>query len=57
MTWADTQQFISYLPPVVGNRGEPMRIPSGDYVTGTVDMRRYLDWLNQHGYKMNMRVQ
>jgi hypothetical protein len=27
-----------------------------DFVKGTVDMRGYLDWLNQHDYNINMAV-
>jgi RHS repeat-associated protein len=58
MTWSDTQTFISYLPAVkLDDRGSVVRFPSGDYVTGTVDMRRYLDWLNKNGYNIDMKVQ
>ncbi|HEU4458269.1 MAG TPA: RHS repeat-associated core domain-containing protein [Methylibium sp.] len=46
MSWADTQQFISYL-------GNPN---TRDDIAGTVDMRAYLDWLNEHGYGINMNV-
>jgi hypothetical protein len=56
MTWADTQRYVSYLPAVTLDKG-PVRIPSGDFVTGTVDMRGYLDWLNRNGYNINMKVQ
>jgi hypothetical protein len=56
MTWADTQKFISYLPAVKLDRGQAIRFPSGDYKTGTVDMQRYLDWLNKNGYNIDMRV-
>ena len=40
MTNADTEQFITYDP----TRSRP------NNVTGTVDMRGYLKWLNDHGY-------
>lgn len=48
---------ISYLPAVTNDRGQKVRFRSGNYVTGTVNMRGYLDWLNQHGYNINMSVQ
>lgn len=38
MTWADTQKYISYLPAVTNDKGQKVRFPAGDYVTGTVDM-------------------
>jgi RHS repeat-associated protein len=57
MTWADTQKFVSYLPAIrLGDRGQMVRFPSGDYVTGTVDMRRYLEWLNKNGYDINLTI-
>ncbi|MHB1232050.1 MAG: hypothetical protein ACYCZQ_05650 [Burkholderiales bacterium] len=40
MTYADTEQFITFDPA----RSRP------DNVTGTVDMRSYLNWLNANGY-------
>ena len=43
MTNADTGQFITY---------GPTRSRS-DNVTGTVDMRAYLNWLNANGYGIN----
>jgi RHS repeat-associated protein len=58
MTWSNTQKFISYLPasgPL--DKGQIVRFPRGDFVTGTVDMRGYLDWLNRNGYNINMTVQ
>ena len=58
MTWADTQKYISYLPadgPFID--GEVTRVPRKDYVTGTVDMQGYLDWLNKNGYNIDMTVQ
>lgn len=57
MTWADTQKYISYLPAVTLDRGQTVRFPRGDFVTGTVDMKGYLDWLNRNGYNINMKVQ
>jgi RHS repeat-associated protein len=57
MTFADTGQFISYLPadgPFVD--GKVLRIPRPDFVTGTVDIKRYLEWLNLNGYNINLRV-
>lgn len=57
MTWTDTQKYISYLPAVANDRGQKVRFPSGDYATGTVDMRGYLDWLNRNGYNINLKVQ
>ncbi|GAB3427935.1 hypothetical protein GCM10027320_05460 [Massilia solisilvae] len=56
MKWADTQKYISYLPAMVNDKGQKIRFPSGDFVTGTVDMRGYLDWLNRNGYNINMTV-
>jgi RHS repeat-associated protein len=57
MTWADTQKYISYLPAVRLDKGQTVRFPRGDFVTGTVDMKGYLDWLNRNGYNINMKVQ
>jgi hypothetical protein len=57
MTWADIQKFISYIPATKLDRGQMVRFPSGDYVTGTVDMRSYLEWLNKNGYNIDMKVQ
>jgi hypothetical protein len=45
MSYDDTEQFISYGPRY-GN----------DYVTGTIDAKAYLDWLNANGYNVNMTV-
>ena len=48
MTNADTGQFITYDP----TRSRP------DNVTGTVDTRGYLHWLNANGYGLtNLTVQ
>jgi hypothetical protein len=49
MTFLDTQRYINYLPT---KKGSLMRTPRPDYVTGTVDMRGYFDWLNdpKNGY-------
>ncbi|MBN9373341.1 DUF2235 domain-containing protein, partial [Hydrogenophaga sp.] len=49
MSWADTQAFIHYLPA-----DDPQR---WRFVTGTVDMQGYLDWLNANGYGIDMKVQ
>ncbi|MGX5649476.1 RHS repeat-associated core domain-containing protein [Hydrogenophaga borbori] len=48
MSWADTQTFIDYLPT-----DDPRR---RQFVTGTVDMQSYLDWLNANGYGVDMEV-
>jgi hypothetical protein len=49
MIWADTQQFIKYLPGSDTQRSS--------FVTGTVDMQSYLDWLNaNNGYNLNLTV-
>lgn len=35
-----------------------MRTPGKNSVTGTVDMKRYLEWLRGHGYDLgNLKVQ
>jgi RHS repeat-associated protein len=49
MSFADTQQYIDYLPV-----DDPRR---RNFVTGTVDMAGYLQWLNDNGYGLNMTVQ
>ena len=50
MGYADTQQFISYLPTDDSRREK--------FVTGAVDMKAYLDWLRDHGYDLgNLEVQ
>jgi Uncharacterized alpha/beta hydrolase domain (DUF2235) len=43
--YEDTVPFINYSPNPTGN------------VAGTVDMKAYLQWLNQNGYGINMTVQ
>ncbi|NCT96721.1 MAG: hypothetical protein GXD23_05075 [Comamonadaceae bacterium] len=48
MSWADTQTFIDYLAP-----DDPRR---QQFVTETVDMQSYLDWLNANGYGVDMEV-
>ncbi len=45
MSYADTNQFINYGPRY-----------GADYVTGTVDAKAYLAWLNANGYNINMTV-
>jgi hypothetical protein len=57
MTFADTQKLISYLPPGINGDGTITRVPRADFVTGTVDMKAYLDWLNANGYNINLTVQ
>jgi hypothetical protein len=44
MTYADTQAFITY-------KANPN---TQDYISGTVNAACYLDWLNSHGYKINL---
>jgi hypothetical protein len=40
MTYTDTQTFITYKP-----------VPTtSDNISGTVDAKAYLVWLNAHGY-------
>jgi hypothetical protein len=52
MTYTDTAQFISYLPPGVNADGSLTREPRTDHSTGTVDMTRYLEWLRSNGYQL-----
>jgi hypothetical protein len=47
MSREDTVPFITY-------KGDPNSI---DNISGTVDARAYLNWLNEHGYGINMTVQ
>ena len=48
MTYADTVPFISY-------KGDPL---ASDMISGTVDVKAYLKWLNDHGYGLdNITVQ
>lgn len=57
MTWVDTQKYISYLRAVGPlDKGQYLFPLRADFVKGTVDIRGYLDWLNQHGYNVNMTV-
>ena len=44
-SYEDTLPFITYKPSPTGN------------AAGTVDMKAYLQWLNQNGYAINMTVQ
>ena len=44
MSYADTLQFIEYKPNPNTN----------DSIAGTVDMKGYLQWLNNHGYNIDM---
>jgi RHS repeat-associated protein len=58
MTWADTQQFISYLRPIGPlDKGQYIFPLRPDFVKGTVNMQGYLNWLKQHGYNINIMVQ
>ncbi|MCS0581074.1 DUF2235 domain-containing protein [Massilia pinisoli] len=57
MHFSDTTQFISYLPGTTDADGNQVRNPRPDFVTGSVDMRAYLAWLNQNGYRINLTVQ
>jgi len=47
MSYADTVQFIKY-------KANPN---TRDEIAGTVDMKGYLQWLNNHGYKINLTIQ
>jgi RHS repeat-associated protein len=47
MSWADTQKYIEY-------KSNPN---TRDSISGTVDMKGYLEWLNEHGYQINMTIQ
>ncbi len=50
MTYADTTQFINYLPS-----NDPLR--ASKFQTGTVDMKGYLDWLGNNGYGIDLAAQ
>jgi hypothetical protein len=57
LTWADTQQFISYLHAVGPlDKGQYIYPLRSDFVKATVNMQAYLNWLKQHGYNINMKV-
>jgi hypothetical protein len=58
MSWADTQRFISYLHAIGPlDKGQYVFALRDNFVNGTADMQSYLDWLNQHGYHIDMEVQ
>jgi RHS repeat-associated protein len=58
MNHSDTGQFIRYLPAEWDAEGKVMRMPGNNNVTGTVHMKRYLEWLRGHGYDLgNLQVQ
>lgn len=58
MNHSDTGRFIRYLPPQWDAEGKITRMPGDNSVTGTVDMKRYLEWLRGHGYDLgNLQVQ
>jgi RHS repeat-associated protein len=57
MNYSDTGQFINYLPAEWDAKGKIIRTPGKNNVTGTVDMKRYLEWLRGHGYDLgNLQV-
>ena len=47
MSWADTKKYITY-------KANPNTI---DSIAGTVDMQRYLEWLDKNGYGINLTIQ
>lgn len=54
MNWSDTGELIDYLPRVTDQDGNV--VPRADFVTGTVKMQDYLNWLNKNNYNINMTV-
>lgn len=54
MNWSDTGELIDYLPRVTDQDGNV--VPHADFVTGTVKMQDYLNWLNKNDYNINMMV-
>lgn len=54
MAFADTEQYITYT-----ERSDLPQSTLGYETnrTGTVDMHRYLEWLNANGYNIKMTVQ
>jgi hypothetical protein len=54
MAWSNTRggdpKFIGYLPSRPNRLGTFVRVPSADFVTGTVNMQSYLKWLRENGY-------
>ena len=46
MSYADTVQFIKYKP----------NPNAQDEIAGTVDMKGYLQCLNEHGYKIDLTI-
>lgn len=54
MSYPDTRQFINYFPRDPLSREWQRR--QDLFQTGTVDMRRYLDWLNNNGYDIHLTV-
>jgi hypothetical protein len=46
MSYVDTLQFIKY-------KSNPN---SRDSIAGTVDMKGYLQWLNDHGYDIDVTI-
>jgi len=58
MTREDMNKIISYLPPEFDADGNIIRIPRQDKATGTVNMEKYLEWLQKNDYYLgNLRVQ
>lgn len=48
MTYADTVDYIIY-------KANPL---TSDYISGTVNMKAYLEWLNRNGYNLdNITIQ
>lgn len=47
MSYPDTTQYITY-------KSNPNTF---DDISGTVNAQAYLNWLNDHGYSINMTVQ
>ena len=54
MAFADSEQYITYT-----ERSDLPQSTLGYETnrTGTVDMHRYLEWLNANGYNIKMTVQ
>ena len=50
MTYDDT---VAGPTPLITYKANPN---SGDSISGTVDAKAYLQWLNDHGYNINMTV-
>ncbi len=55
MSWSDTGELIDYLPRAIDQDGDV--VPHADFMTGTVKIQDYLDWLNKNHYNINITVQ